>query len=147
MEATWQQVSNNCRLVGQVMTHWYQLHTSDAQYAVGDCGWRYNPCKKRDPTPKLQRYWECGKAVHCSATTHSHHLQERGKDLSVGQIMYVTVTMNSWHDYFCGGEGNVAAAQGGVVKIAFATLSVDTSMLAGSCGVEARPDVQLDAGG
>ncbi|MPC55504.1 hypothetical protein E2C01_049443 [Portunus trituberculatus] len=33
----------------------------DAQHAVGDRGWRYNPCKKRGITLKLQSYWKHGK--------------------------------------------------------------------------------------
>ncbi|MPC56420.1 hypothetical protein E2C01_050381 [Portunus trituberculatus] len=57
MEATRRQMSNNCRHAGQAMTRWYQLRTGDAQYVVGDHGWRYSPNKKRGITlKKLENY-------------------------------------------------------------------------------------------
>ncbi|MPC57708.1 hypothetical protein E2C01_051695 [Portunus trituberculatus] len=62
MEATRRQVSRNLRLAGQAMTRWYQLRARDAQYAVGDRVWLYNPRKKRVLTLKLQSYWELRKA-------------------------------------------------------------------------------------
>ncbi|MPC62319.1 hypothetical protein E2C01_056403 [Portunus trituberculatus] len=58
------------------MTCWYQLRAGDALYPVRDNGQRYDPSKKRGTTPKkLKNYWERGKAVLRSATTHSCHLQ------------------------------------------------------------------------
>ncbi|MPC35169.1 hypothetical protein E2C01_028587 [Portunus trituberculatus] len=57
------------------MTRWYQLRASDAQYAVGDHCLRYNPCKKRGTTLKLQSYWEHGKARTQFCNDSCHHLQ------------------------------------------------------------------------
>ncbi|MPC68412.1 hypothetical protein E2C01_062612 [Portunus trituberculatus] len=90
MEATWRQVVNNCRLTGQTMTRQYQLRAGDAQYAVWDRGWRYKPRRKRGITLKrLENYWECGKAVHRSATTHSCHLQADAVTSKQRRIVHV----------------------------------------------------------
>lgn len=51
-------VSSSFRPARQAITHWHQLRARNAQYAMGDRIWLYNPYKKLGLTPKLQSYCE-----------------------------------------------------------------------------------------
>ena len=56
----WRPRGDRCRAIfttwgKQAKIRWYHLLARDAQYAVGDPVWLYNPCKKPGLTPN---YWE-----------------------------------------------------------------------------------------